>query len=540
MDRISAALLEEFSKSFDLTGLKQPDQFEHFASYLATRRHYSEAVFDPADIVTGSGGDTGVDAIAIIVNNNLVTDVAMIEDLIQTNGYLDVSFVFVQAETSSGFDMQKLGNFGFGVSDFFGAATLPRNDAVTEAMAIMNEVYKQSGRFTKGNPTCSLYYVTTGVWVDDDNLVARANAVVKQLQDTRMFSKVEFTPVGADQVQKLYNQSKNKIRREFEFDKRTTVSGISGVKEAHLGHMSATDFLKLVTDEEGEIIESLFYENVRGWHGYNQINSEIRDTLSAEGKDRFVLMNNGVTIIAREMLVTADHFTIGDFQIVNGCQTSHVLYDNKDLIDGGVRIPVRIISTQDDEVMESIITATNRQTEVKQDQFFALRSFSKKLEAYFKTFEDDKKLYYERRAHQYDSQSIEKTKIIGHQALVRAVGAMLLQEPHRTTRTYRLLAGQVGKDIFKDGDKLEPYYAAAFALYKLEYLFRARRVASTLKPARYHILLAACLMVDPKPLRPLNSNDVQRRAGAIVEALWKNGEAILSEVILPRFSGHPC
>jgi hypothetical protein len=34
MDRISAALLEEFSKSFDLTGLKQPDQFEHFASYL--------------------------------------------------------------------------------------------------------------------------------------------------------------------------------------------------------------------------------------------------------------------------------------------------------------------------------------------------------------------------------------------------------------------------------------------------------------------------------------------------------------------------
>jgi len=117
-------------------------------------------------------------------------------------------------------------------------------------------------------------------------------------------------------------------------------------------------------------------------------------------------MNNGITIIARALHLTGHKFTMGDFQVVNGCQTSHVLYDNRDLLDG-VRIPLRIISTQDETVMEAIITATNRQTEVKDDQFFALKDFAKRLEAYFKTFTPDRHLYYERRAHQYDSQDIE-------------------------------------------------------------------------------------------------------------------------------------
>jgi hypothetical protein len=152
MDRITSALLTEFSASFGIEKLDESDRFERFSSYLATRRHYSEAAFDPSEIATGSGGDTGIDGIAIIVNNNLVTDVGTIEDLVDVNGYLDVSFVFVQSETSSGFDTAKIGQFAFGVKDFFGAGKLPRNDAVANAVEIMEEIYRRSGKFSKGNP----------------------------------------------------------------------------------------------------------------------------------------------------------------------------------------------------------------------------------------------------------------------------------------------------------------------------------------------------------------------------------------------------
>ncbi len=67
----------------------------------------------------------------------------------------------------------------------------------------------------KGNPTCHLYYVTTGQWTKDANLTIRAESEVKQLQEMRLFSKVEFTPIDAEQIQKLYNQSRNKIQERI-------------------------------------------------------------------------------------------------------------------------------------------------------------------------------------------------------------------------------------------------------------------------------------------------------------------------------------
>lgn len=527
MDRITSALLAEFCKSFDLEKQKEDAQFETFATYLTVRKHYSETAFDPSDLVMGSGSDTGIDGLAIIVNNNLVTDVDEVEELAKLNGYLEVAFVFVQAERTAGFDTAKIGQFGFGVRDFFGKGSLPRNDAVKNAAEVMTAIFQHSGRFSKGNPACYLYYVTTGRWQEDANLTTRYRAEVSDLQATGNFSRVEFFPIGADQIQKLYNESKNAITREFVFEQRTVIPDIANVKEAHLGYMGAPEFLKLVCDDEGKIIESLFYENVRGFHGYNFINDQIRKTLESGESDRFVLMNNGVTIIAKSLYLTGHKFTMSDFQIVNGCQTSHVLYDNRGLLKATVRIPLRIISTQDEAVTESIITATNSQTEVKHDQFFALRDFAKKLEAFFSTFSGDKAVYYERRAHQYDSQPVEKTRIIAHQNLVRAVGAMFLEEPHRTTKNYQSLSAKVGKEMFCPTDRMEPYYLAAYSLYRLEYLFRSKKIEAALKPARFHILLAARLLMDRGHLPAMNSHDMQKRCAEMMNRFWNDWEAIL-------------
>ena len=119
----------------------------------------------------------------------------------------------------------------------------------------------------------------------------------------------------------------------------------------------------------------------------------MKETLASDAKSRFILMNNGITMIARILRPVGDKFLISDFQVVNGCQTTHVLHDNESLLSDSVRIPFRLIGTQDEGVIEDIIRATNRQTEVKDDQFFAMKDFAKKLEAYFKTFPIEKRLY---------------------------------------------------------------------------------------------------------------------------------------------------
>jgi hypothetical protein len=225
----------------------------------------------------------------------------------------------------------------------------------------MNAIFTKSAKFTNGNPIIAMYYVTTGKWQNDQNLVARYEAEVNYLRDSGNFKSVNFFPIGADQVQKMYYQTKNAITRQLLFERKTVIPNISNVDAAYLGFLTANDFLKIVCDG-GELIDSLFYENVRGWEGYNTINQEIKDTLASGENDRFVLMNNGITIIARSLLTTGDKFTMGDFQIVNGCQTSNVLYDNRDMLTDAVRIPIRIICTTDDAVAESVITATNRQT----------------------------------------------------------------------------------------------------------------------------------------------------------------------------------
>ncbi len=521
MDRITESLLNEFSAEHDITHLPEETRFEYFACYVTVRRHYSET-FDIEDVVTGAGGDTGIDGVAIIINGSLVTDVESLEQQAESAGHLDVAFIFVQAERSSSFDAAKIGNFGFGAVDFFKKnPSLKRNEKVVAAADIMATVYERSSKFKRGNPVCRLYYVTTGKWVNDLTLEARRDAVINDLQGTGLFSSVDFNPVDANTIQKLYRQTKNAISKEFIFANRTVVPEVAGVTQAYLGFLPGQEFLKLLREETGELIPGLFYDNVRDWQDYNAVNSEIKATLESQAKNQFVLMNNGVTVIARTVQPTGNKFYIEDYQIVNGCQTSHVLFDLRDRIDDSVMVPVRLIGTQDDTIINAIIKATNRQTEVKEDQFFALQEFSKDLETYFQTFPDSQRLYYERRDRQYDRLTIEKTRVVIPPNMIRAFAAMFLNEPHRTTRNYSGLTNRVGRDIFAKGHRMEPYYTAAFALYKLEYIFRSKRLEPKYKPARFHILLAARLLTTTAVQLPrMNSHEMERYCKPITETLW--------------------
>jgi hypothetical protein len=522
MDRISESLLTEFSAENSLTSLREETQFEHFAAFVAVSRHYVDA-FSTSDVVTGSGGDTGIDAVAILVNGTLVTDKDEVKDLAETNGFVDASFIFVQAERSPSFETSKIGQFGFGVLDFFAPTPkLVRNDNITHAAEIMDAVYAHSSKFKRGKPAARLYYVTTGKWVGDPNLEARRLSIVADLEKQNIFEDVEFIPVDADAIQRLYRQAKNALAREFIFSHRSVVPEMPGVKEAHVGLVPAKEFLSLLDDGAGGILKSLFYDNVRDWQDYNPVNTEIRETLkTAAGRARFVLMNNGVTIIAKNVRPTANKFYIEDYQIVNGCQTSHVLFEQRNVVDETVFVPLRLIATTDEEVVAAIVKATNRQTEVRQEQLIALSDFQKHLESFFDACEPGRRLHYERRSRQYAAgASIEKTRIITPTSLIRAYAAMFLMEPHRTARNYSRLLDRVGTDIFGSDHKYEPYYVAASAVYRLEFLFRNGVVDSKYKPARYQILMAARVLANPaKPGRP-NSHDIARYSDAMATVMW--------------------
>jgi hypothetical protein len=528
MDKITKHLLETFCKDYGLTKLPEDKQFEHFAAYLVMSRVYGET-FDTSDVVVGAGGDTSTDAIAIIVNGSLATEPEHVDDLVKRNGFLDATFVFVQAERTSGFDTAKIGQIGFGVGDFFSdQPSLPRNDMVSEAAAVQSAIYQKSPKFTKGNPVCRIFYATTGKWQDDQNLTARIKAVEADLTALGIFRHIDFTPVGADGLQRLYHQARNAVSRDFEFASRTVMPSIPGVEEAYLGLLPAEQYLGLITNEDGGLLRSVFYDNVRDWQNYNEVNKGIRHTLAAaETRRRFAFMNNGITIIAKRLQTTGNKMHMEDYQIVNGCQTSHVLYDNRDcLASPDVMIPLRIIATQDEGVKADIIKATNRQTEIREEQLLALSDFQKKLEDFFVTFGNGKRLYYERRSRQYSNdESIEKTRIVTMNSLVRAYASMFLNEPHLASRYYSELLSQISKTIFVDGDRLEPYYVAALAAYRLEYLFRNQSISAEFKVARYHMLMAIRFIVAAHDLPARNSHEMERYCLPLIDLLWDTTRA---------------
>lgn len=526
MDRVTEGLVSEFSSSFGISTLPIDKQFEQFATYLCVRKVFHEE-FNPADLVFGEGGDGGIDAIAVTINGSLVYDIDDAKEIIETAGQIDVSFNFIQATTSAKMEAAKIGTFGFGVEDFFSdKPKLVQSEGLKAAFELMNFIYSKSAKFRGVNPALRLFYVSTGKKLEDTNVETRRDSNVISLIETSLFRSVTFELVGVDQISKYYSEAKNSIRRVFPFDNKTTIPAIPGVEQAYLGFLPGTVFKSIISDEEGNIVKSIFYDNVRDWLGENNtINQGIQQTLSGDRKPMFVLMNNGITIIARTLSITANNVTIEDFQIVNGCQTSHSIYACRDQVDDSIKIPVRIISTQDESIISAIIEATNKQTKVENSQFFAITEFSKKLEAYCQTYKDEKAIFYERRANQYGFNAPEKARIINQRNLVNSFASMFLDEAHSTTRNHRSLESRMGTDIFAQDHELEPYYVAALTFYRIEYLFRNGRLESKYKPARFNLIHAAKLLAIGESKIIFNSRLARTACDPLKMKLWKVEES---------------
>jgi hypothetical protein len=72
---------------------------------------------------------------------------------------------------------------------------------------------------------------------------------------------------------------------------------------------------------------------------------------------------------------------------------------------------------------------------------------------------------------------------------------------------------------------MEPYYTAAYALYKLEYLFRNAKLEAKYKPTRFHILLAARRLAAADALPAMSSNEMEKYCKPLMNTLWDSTTA---------------
>lgn len=525
MDRITQSMIDSFKNNQSLNMDDASELFEYFVNYCVVNNIYGSDDFDLEEITTGKATQ-GIDGITIIVNQKFVNTIEDIDTLIEYNKSISVKFVLIQAKTSSSFDNTEIGNMLTYSKLFFSDDTSMFHTPEMQHFIELKEYIFSKGDKLKKNPELFLFYVTLGTWTEDENLQATISVGKESLRGTNLFSNISFEPCGSEKIQDLYRKTKEKLKSTFKFEKRITMYSINDDEVGYSGVLPFKEFKKLIIDENGAT-KAVFEDNIRDYLGPNpDVNKNITETIKTGNVNAFSMLNNGITVVTSSIIISGDIATIEDYQIVNGCQTSNVLIENMDSVEGidELIIPIRIIATKDENLKNDITRATNSQTAIKKDQLEALSTFQKKLEEYYKTYRDEDALVYERRTGQYRDSNIPKNRIVTIAMQIKTVAAMFLDEPSGVSGQYGTVAKRVGNKIFKTADKEIIYYVSSLALYKIENLFKTHKIDKKYRRARYHAMMLFRMLVSTEEMPRFNARKMENYCKSILEVLENNTE----------------
>ena len=180
----------------------------------------------------------------------------------------------------------------------------------------------------------------------------------------------------------------------------------AGNIRALVGEVNALNLLHSIVNEKDELKEGVFDENVRIYlKQTTDINKDIYKTATSESAYKFFYYNNGITAICdgfSYIPIDSPVVSFKNFQIVNGGQTIHALYDAyrngfKDKLNN-IYLLMRIYEVKDNRVIgQEIARYTNTQNPVRSRDIRANELLQIKIEEELKNFG----FYYERKKNQY-------------------------------------------------------------------------------------------------------------------------------------------
>lgn len=524
MNIIIEGYLNDFCKDFNFDNMGIETKFEHFVNYTIVCNEYDSTQFNVSEIHTGNAAQ-GIDGIAIIVNNRLCFSIEEIKASIDFNKKLEVDFIFVQTKTSDKFEGTEMESFCRWVKTFFNFGTEFKTDQMKNFIAMAKLIFSHSKYFKKGLPNIKLFYVCNGTWKEDQNLNSIIGENKKEIENLSLFKKVDFIPCDAKMLQQLHMRINSPTEAEIIFQNKVILPTIKGVDVAYSGFLPFYEFKKLIIDENNKL-KSVFEDNIRGFLGTNDnpVNEAMGKTLLDKRFDQFCILNNGVTIVAEKIIGPGTNITLTNYQIVNGCQTSNVLFECKDIngIDQ-VMVPVKIIGTSDPDIRVNVTRSTNNQTKVSIEQLESLTNFQKELEQYFNAYfaglKPEERIYYERRKNQYKEQVINPLNIIDVENQIKDFVSMFVEKPYIVSGYYSKLLKGLGSEIFNNEHKILPYVCSALAYTRLIRLFNDKTIDEKLWRFRYHMVMLIKYFVTKQFPPRLDSKKSETYCQSIINVL---------------------
>ena len=200
-------------------------------------------------------------------------------------------------------------------------------------------------------------------------------------------------------------------------------------------------------------------------------------------------------------------------------------------MDKETYIPIKLVVTQDRQIVNNVIRATNQQTSVLSEALESLTPFHRTLEDFYnaknKSGQYMDHIYYERRSKQYAMDSSIKPKnIVSLTAQIKAFIGMFLNDPHSHPRYYGELLKAYEDKIFVDDHKPDAYYASGALLSMLEKRLNLPHVDRSYRAYRYHLLMILRILVGGYDVPRLNSRQISQYCDKIVEEVRNKGEPL--------------
>jgi hypothetical protein len=531
MQRIIAAHFNSFVKSFGLESDSESTQFEKFCNYCILSNLFSFG--NDLDDVTTGNGDDGTDGIGIIVDEELIISKEEAEQVFSSDRRNhEVEVVFVQSKTSDSFDLGDFLKFKESVLKFVSAEDYSCEDDIQKnCHEIYDIVMSNVPKIRNGKPSIVIRYVTTGIYREPIALESAKSEFLRQISDLSLFQNIDVKFIDRDDLVALWISTYSGTSAKLQMFSHAPLPTIAGINEAYLAVVKAKEFVEnLLVTEDGNLRTQVFEENVRSFLGLeNSVNYSISQTIrSGEAATRFPVLNNGITIVSPDVRVQGTILHLENFQIVNGCQTSNVLFENRASLDESIMVNLKVVETTNEDVFSELVRATNSQTKVEDTQFFSLRPIVKKIEQYFNTYEgNENRLYFERRDRQYVGVTIPALRIFSVHNAAKSVCAMFLQRPDLSFRYPKAMYAELGDRMFASDVKESMFYASCLTLYRLHLLVSNNTIPTNMRRFKWHIIALVRAIICGKPIPMLNSRKMETDCELIIQKMGQHSEEVV-------------
>ena len=530
LEPIIKAKLASFKDVKGYQDFDDPKAFEFFVNYHVLYAQQPDIFFGNTEILdiisTGGHHDMSIDGIAINVNGTIISSIEDFEAIIAKKKKIKIEFIFIQSKYKQKVSMGEFNNFAFGIREFLGSNKpfQPYNDKINRLLELKENVLKDEFiPFWQENPSVVIHYVTIGENNELPHVDALSESLKKDIGSLNIYNDIYINLIDSIALKNLCDSNENSFDVTFNFIESMGLNEVDCVDNSCVVLCFGNEFLKIILNESGTLRKTIFNDNVRDFQGDTNINNEIKKTIELEPM-KFVLLNNGVTIVCDKFVPKNRTIMLSNPQIVNGCQSSSVIYHSFRNGYDIARVPVlvKIISTLDSEVTNQIVRGTNRQNIVYDEAFEITREFHKNLEEFFETQQvANVKYYYERRSRQFQrNPTIKQWQKISFKNIIQSAVGMFFYRPDLAHMHESKLLKEFQNKIFLDTQSFYPYYISGIMNLYLENFFRANgEKIKDYRAYKFHILMIANLTINNNIIPINKEKDIDAHCCEILKSI---------------------